>query len=224
MFLAQLIGTLNIALPLVLGYQIAPEAMLSRPGIVVSAGVVGAYLYCINYRQSKNQQNVLLYKPSGETQKQLADEIIKCGMDPEDIALRYSYLNDSIASSNFNTICIDPMVWKGLEEGGDVEPVRDVIERHILPSVPEQNKQMQDHIKKNDYTGCTALYFSARTWAYLSFLLKKSFSLIICNCYTGYWCRYDYHLFAYIKVWRIPCSACRFGRGNDGRYRFGLLK
>ena len=147
MILNQIIGVLNLTLPIIVAYQCCPDFIFSPYGIALCALLVGLYVFYVNYRQSKNMQKVLVYSPTGEVRQFFNDEITKCGMQPDDICLRYSYLNDNVATSTLNTICIDPMVWKGVEQDGDVIAIKNIIERHVLPTVPEQNKRLHSHIK-----------------------------------------------------------------------------
>ena len=147
MFLNQIIGVLNLSFPIIVAYQFFPAFIFSSYGIGTCGLLIGSYVFYINYRQSKNLQSVLKYSPTGEVRQHFNDEITKCGMQPDDICLRYSYLNDNVASSTLNTICIDPMVWKGVEQDGDVVAIKDVIERGVLPAVPDQNKKFHGYIK-----------------------------------------------------------------------------
>ena len=147
MILNHIIGVLNLSLPIIVAYQFFPDFIFSPYGIALCALLIGSYVFYVNYRGSKKMQKVLVYSPTGEVRQFFNDEITKCGMQPDDICLRYSYLNDNVATSTLNTICIDPMVWKGVEQDGDVIAIKNIIERHVLPAVPEQNKQLHSHIK-----------------------------------------------------------------------------
>jgi len=147
MFFNQIIGTIVLSIPLVFGYQISPNHLFRAHGIALSAFSIGAYVAYTSYTQSRSLETTLKYAPTGDFKQRFEEEVRKCGMDPKSINLRYSYLNDTIASSAFNTLCIDPLVWQGVQEDGDAQQVQDIIERHVLPSVPEESKKLHNHIR-----------------------------------------------------------------------------
>lgn len=146
MIMQQIIGIISLAFPATIGYQLFPQHLLKPYGIVVYALLVGFYIVYCNYHQAQNLKKVLIYAPTGAVKEQLEQEITRCGMQPTDISLRYSYLNDNIATSTMNTICIDPMVWKEIEADSEVALVNNIIERQVLPNVPAPMKAMRTHI------------------------------------------------------------------------------
>lgn len=71
--------------------------------------------------------------------------IVSCGLDPEKVALRYAYADDGIAITLFNTIVIDPMLWKDVDDP-EFYKTREIIEKFVLPSVDEDKKRLHANI------------------------------------------------------------------------------
>lgn len=141
----QIIGISNLSLPLIVVYYFAPNFLLSYTGILVCSLTTGMYVAFLAYLRSQNEMKSLTFKPS-DAQAALFHETIKaCRMDPEKIALRYAYADDGIAITLFNTIVIDPMHWKGIEDE-EFHKTRDIIEKHVLPNVDEQKKRLHTKI------------------------------------------------------------------------------
>lgn len=146
MILQQIIGIISLSLPAIVAYQYIPTHLLNWYGIGFYSFLVGTYVTYIHYCQAQNLKKALLYAPTGHIKEQLELEISRCGMQPDNIFLRYSYLNDNIATSTMNTICIDPMVWKEINADSEVATVNNIIERQVLPNVPTSMKAMRTHI------------------------------------------------------------------------------
>ena len=146
LLLQEAIAVIRIAIPLILFYNNISKNVLSFWGILASSLVFGTYVGFVHYQQAHNQVKGLLFAPSGEHADLFYKEITHCGLKPESICLRYSYCDDQIACTNFSTILIDPMVWKGIENDSEVQKIKTVIEQHILPTVPEIKKTMHTQI------------------------------------------------------------------------------
>lgn len=143
--LQQLIGMINISLPLILLYVLFPNFVLSFWGILCCSLGVGLYVAYITHIITKNQARSLLFIPSEEYTQIFNQEIVHCGLEPKDVALRYSYTDDGVAMTLFNTIAIDPMFWKEIDDP-ELLKTRRVIEQFILPHVPENKKTLHAHI------------------------------------------------------------------------------
>ena len=146
MLLQQIIGIINLSIPAIVLYQLFPSYILHPYGIALYSLCIGLYILYCQYRAATNIKKALLYTPKETVLESFNKEIIACGMLPEQINLRYSYLNDNVASSTLNTICIDPMIWKDIDHDSDVIIIKNIIERQIIPNVPEASKKMHAHI------------------------------------------------------------------------------
>lgn len=132
MFKQQLIGVINLAIPIVILAQIYPAFLLTFLGQFICSLFVGIYCYYLNYIASNNSIKNLQYSPSGEYKKELDDAIIKCKMNPNDITIRYSYTNTMVATTTFNTISLDPILCSETNQDEQALIAKDVIEKHVL--------------------------------------------------------------------------------------------
>lgn len=145
----QLVGVINISLPFLCLYYLAPDYALSLVGIILYCFAVGAYVGYVVYASTRNQSKGLLFAPTDVYEQQFANEIILCGLDPKKVLVRYAYTDDAIAMTLFNVVVVDPMVWSTIQDDSEALKARDVIEKHILPSVAENKKEMHHAIKSN---------------------------------------------------------------------------
>ena len=76
----QLVGCINISVPFLLLYSLAPDYALSLGGIILYCFAVGAYLGYVTYAATKNQSKGLLFAPTGVYKQQFIDEIIDAGL------------------------------------------------------------------------------------------------------------------------------------------------
>jgi hypothetical protein len=143
--LQQLIGMINLSLPLILLYALLPNFILSFWGIVCCSLGVGLYVAYMTYRTTHNQARGLQFIPSEKYTQIFNQEIVRCGLEPKNVALRYAYTDDGVAMTLFNTITIDPMFWKEIDDPEFLK-TRGVIEQYILPHVPENKKTLHAHI------------------------------------------------------------------------------
>jgi len=147
--LQQIIGVLNLAVPIVIAYYFFPRFVLSMQGIAFFALLIGSYVAFVHYKQAKNLDQILKYTPTEQHLAAFHKKIEQCGLDPSDVQLRYGYNNDNIATTSLNTLIIDPMVWHGVNDDKDVIAITDVIQRQILPHATQQQKDMHESIKTN---------------------------------------------------------------------------
>lgn len=132
----QIIGTINLSLPIIALYYIYPPLIVTFWGSIVTSLVIGSYVLYLHYRIAKNSIAPLQFIPSGLHKDQFDAAIRACGIDPKTINLRYSFTNEGIAMATFNTICIDPLVWHGFDEDPAFSQAQLVIAQHITPTLP----------------------------------------------------------------------------------------
>lgn len=145
----QIVGAINLSLPFIFLYHVAPHYALSLEGMMLYCFAVGIYIGYTTYVSTKNQLKALLFSPTGAYEQKFNDEIIRCGFDSKKVLVRYAYTDDAIAMTLFNTIVVDQMLWDTIQEDPEALKARDVIEKHILPSIPENKKEMHQAIKNN---------------------------------------------------------------------------
>src|SRR3989344_7598439 len=91
----QLVGSINISLPFIFLYYLAPQYALSFVGIVLYSLAVGLYVAYLIQVTTKNQAKGFLFAPTGDFKQQFDNEIARCGLDPNDVVLRYAYSDDA---------------------------------------------------------------------------------------------------------------------------------
>ncbi|MCL4361825.1 M48 family metalloprotease [Candidatus Dependentiae bacterium] len=101
------------------------------------------------YASTRNQSKGLLFAPTGVYKQQFIDEIIRCGLEPKKVLVRYAYTDDAVAMTLFNVIAVDQMVWNTIQDDPEALKAREVVEKHVLPNVPENKKEMHQVIKNN---------------------------------------------------------------------------
>ena len=63
--------------------------------------------------------------------------------------VRYAYTDDAVAMTLFNVIAVDQMLWSTIEDDPEALKAREVVEKYVLPNVPENKKEMHRVIKNN---------------------------------------------------------------------------
>ena len=108
MFKQQIIGTINISLPLIAFFIIFPALLFNPFAHIISALALGALIWYLNYKQHKALEKALLYTPSGPHKEMFEYLIRSCNIDPSTINLRYAYTAQQIAMAMSKTVIIDP--------------------------------------------------------------------------------------------------------------------
>lgn len=147
--LQQLKGTVNIALPFLIFYSLSPQFALSLLGIFIYSLAVALRIGYALYISTRNQMRSLIFAPTPSYQEQFNQEIIRCGLEPKNLAMRYAYVDDAVAKTFFNLVVVDPMVWSGINEDPEALKARDVVEKYIVPSIPENKKELHKLIQNN---------------------------------------------------------------------------
>jgi len=144
----EIFAALNIALPITIAYHYFPEFTLSPLGITMFSALAGAYFMFFAYTTGKKQFNGLLHAPSGEYLELLHKEIIKCGICPTKIRLKYGYTDDKLALTSINTIVIDQMLWKNVDNDPEALKAKSIIKTHVLPTLSPDVIAWHDKINK----------------------------------------------------------------------------
>lgn len=140
MFKQQIVGTLNLAIPILALAWLYPSLFQHIWGIVGCSVVMGLYILYLNYKATKNYVAVLTYIPSGAHKEDFEESIRACNVDPQTIHLRYGYTNEQIAIVAFTTIVIDPLLWQGITEDPVALQVKNILDVHTVPLLPEAQK------------------------------------------------------------------------------------
>lgn len=143
----QVFGTLNLACPFILLYKFAPNFALTTSGITLYGLLVGLYLIYSNYSAAQKQLKTLLYTPTVPHNQQFDQAIEHCRLDPKQVSIRYAYTGDNIAMTMFNSVILDPLVWKNIEDP-ELIKARDVVEKFIIPTLPDNKKALLNIIQK----------------------------------------------------------------------------
>jgi hypothetical protein len=135
----QIIGVMKLSLPLIAIAHVYPDFFYSTLGVITCCFGMGVYIFYCHWRVAKNMVNALQFIPTGDYKIDFEKNIQECGMNPQAVALRYSY-NESIASATFNTIGIDPLLWKSVEQDPEALKAIQVLNQYVVPGLSELQK------------------------------------------------------------------------------------
>lgn len=142
----QLIGAINFSLPVIFLYFFYPPLLVNPWGRLLCSLAMGLYIFYLHYRTAKNQIDPLQFIPSQQWKAAFEAEIRACNLDPQKIKLRYGYTNEMIASTTFNTICIDPLIWGNIDQDPTCIQAHTVITNHVLPQLSTTTqKRIRDY-------------------------------------------------------------------------------
>jgi len=147
-FKQQALGVLSIGFMIAAVYFFYPQLLSTTIGKLVCSLLVGLYIYYLQRKATKNLAAALQFIPSGESKAHFDAMISSCNMDPNKIRLRYSYTDSGIAMAMFDTVCIDPLLWNGLESDPEYLKALGVIEQYISPVIPVHIKERLPKFKQ----------------------------------------------------------------------------
>ncbi len=147
MFMQQLVGVVNLSLPLVFLYQIFPYFVLSLHGMVFCAFLMGLYAYWLGRNNTYKLVKSLKCTPSGIQLQEFAALVNACQVDTSRVNLFYAYTQEAIAFAAFDTIIIDPVVWHSVDQDENAQKVCAVFSASIEPQLNEHQKTRLSAIK-----------------------------------------------------------------------------
>jgi len=136
-----LVGTCQLAVPVVVVAALYPAWMASFLGMITAAIVLAAYVTYLNYYNTTTQTRGLIFEPTGIYYNDFVAAITACGLNPAHIKVRYCYAQEGIALAFHDTVGIDPLVWKGVENDESFKKAHDVLSVHILPTLTMEQKE-----------------------------------------------------------------------------------
>lgn len=140
----EALGILNLSLPILFLVLIASNFGFSSSIILFCSSLLGLYLFLLNHKITKNQIKNLKFEPNLANKEKFEKLIEEVGIDKNLVNLRYSYSNEMICTTTFNTISIDPLFWHGLDNDDQAIEAKKVIEQYILPqALPIQKERLQ---------------------------------------------------------------------------------
>ena len=140
MFKQQVLGVINLSLPIIVLFYVYPHLFLSFTVRFVCALLWGAYICYLNWKQLKNLMNSLKYVPTGDKKDLFNNAIKECNLNPNDFNVRYAYTNESIALAAGNTLVIDPIIWRDIDNDSEATKVKDIFELHIKHTLSDAQK------------------------------------------------------------------------------------
>jgi hypothetical protein len=111
----QIIGIINLSTPVIILYQFCPSIFLVWYGQIVCALLVALYLLYLNRVAVQQNSAALLYTPTAHYKESLENMIRGCGLQPEEVQIRYAFTNESIAQNMENMVIIDPTLFSEYE-------------------------------------------------------------------------------------------------------------
>ncbi len=148
MFKQQIIGIINLSVPIIILFKFSPDFVFSLVGTLFCSALTGIYICYLNGKIGKNMIRSLKYSPTSQNLEKLTKLIVECNVDPKSVTLNYAYTNEMIAMATFNNIIIDPIVWSGLDEDPEALKVKDIFNQAIEPTLSPRQKSRLDGIKE----------------------------------------------------------------------------
>lgn len=136
----QIIGVINISLPIIILYQLYPPILLSWVGPILCSGLVGLYICYINKMSNKNLLVSLRYKASENYKNMFGNLLSECGINPESISIYYAYTREQIAIAVNNSIIVDPLLWSLIEDDASAIEAKDILKKFVEPTFSEKQK------------------------------------------------------------------------------------
>jgi hypothetical protein len=136
----QILGIINLSMPLIVLYQFYPKMITSLWGALGCAFLVGSYVYYLNVKQSKNLVTSLTYSPSEPYKKEWMRLVQSCNVSENVVSLRYAYTQENIAMAVNQTVVIDPVVWSLSDQDPEAQKVKDIFQKFIEPGLSEVQK------------------------------------------------------------------------------------
>jgi len=135
MFQQQINGVITLSLPFIFLYNIFPDVFTTFAGQIICSLAVGAYLYYCAWKGLRNLEKALQFSPSGDYKTFFNEMITQCGMNPDEIIVRYAYTAESIAMTANNTVIVDPVVCNDLAGDEQAVKVQNIFAHHIEPTL-----------------------------------------------------------------------------------------
>jgi len=138
----EIIGIIQLSIPIIILYSIVPKRFFNYL-IIPCSLAMGIFFIFSNYQLTRNTINSLTLIPSGSCMNSFENEVTRCGLNSKNIHLYYRHNGDSIARTGFNTVIIDPMIWKNTED----DPQIPAIKKHLNEVLPNPTLSMLNKIK-----------------------------------------------------------------------------
>ncbi len=144
----QVIGIINLSMPIVIVFSMYPAILHNMFGRIIVALIVGAYVYYLGRKITHTQANSLLYSPTDSHKDEYEKMVVACGIDPQNVRLRYGYTQERIAMTILNTVTIDPLYYHD-QDDLDLEmvKVKNILQQHIVVTLSEEEKNRTTKIK-----------------------------------------------------------------------------
>lgn len=144
----QIIGVVNLSLPLIVLFQFYPHIFFMWQGQLLLACVWAVYITYLNKKQADALAASLLYVPTQDYKQSLESIIESCGMNADSVALRYGYTHEQLAMTINNTLVIDPVFWHGYENDAPAQAVVNIFNTHIAPTLQPLAQKRHELLKQ----------------------------------------------------------------------------
>lgn len=144
----EALGIVHLSLPtLVLAY-ISPELFSTWHGTMVCSLCTGFFIFYRNYDATCKQARALQFSPSEQNKEMFERIISSCKLNPATINLRYGYSHEGLAMAMLNTISIDPLIFRDLDNDPEAVKVKNILEQYTVPTMQELQKKRIDLTKQ----------------------------------------------------------------------------
>lgn len=143
----ELVGVTRLAVPVVLVACFWPQFLFNVWGRILCALALAIYLFFVNYKAAQTTINQLTFAPSGQVQDQFGQHVSSCGINPQHVRIRYAFTNEMIATSVFDTVSLDPLLWSEIQTDPSCAQATEVLNVHVLPGIKPEAKMRMEKIR-----------------------------------------------------------------------------
>jgi hypothetical protein len=176
----QISSVMSLSLPLMAFSYFYPWIFDSWYGICGVSLLMGLYIFYLNYKAARAYNNGLIYKPSGQVKDYLEKITRECGLNPNDLEIRYAYTQEMIGSANFNMIRLDPLLWSLITDDLEAQKAKQVLETHIVPTLSEIQRKRISAIQQIFTPGAQQFIFKHELAHVIHTFSRKKLALVGC--------------------------------------------
>lgn len=187
MFKQQIMGVIQLSLPVIIIYSIYPALVIDPRGQLFLALLLGFYMWYLHKVQHDALIKSLIYVPTGD-HKQAFEELIRaCKVAPETIALRYAYTGGQLAMAVGRTIIVDPLTSTLWADDGEAIKVKDIFESAIHGTLSIVQKTRITGFREQMSAGAERFIFKHELGHVVdNFAWKKLWTIFILGTFAAY--------------------------------------
>lgn len=123
----QIIGVINLSIPLIILCLVYPTIFFVWYGKIACSLAIGIHIWILNKQSLIAMTAQLTFRPTDQSKEMLEQQIHACNLQPQNITLFYAYTDEALAIAASNNIIIDPMIWSTISDDPESLKVQTII-------------------------------------------------------------------------------------------------